>query len=1145
MATLAAVVDDFTASTINTTLWNDITAAAASLDTTNNQVVLAVPTTSGTTNVFGSNGPYDARSGSLYAQVGAAANGNGNVVTGMRLEADAANAVILRVGSGGVFLLVASNVGVVTSTTLPTYDPHLHRWWKLSDGGASWVAQTSPDGLTWTTLGSIAYTWSAAAVQVAFVAAANGAEASGNSAVISHVNTRAGGQFNPDWPRMEYAAGLWWGANGASSPLDLYVEIAGTANDSGGPSDSVSINRGRQYELDQVRAGDETATFLNVSGDLDPSVSGPYSGRIQPYQPWRVRAQWPPTVNMLSQGIATGGDIGGATTGTITASSALDVLSETDTTGGSVVSSTTAWAGGTVTQFSVPTGTAVGQRIAHTAQTAVRGGLTYTATIRVRDITASTTLQVKPHLGWVTAGSATPSSYVYGSTVTLTGSTTAGWTTLTVTGTAPSGTLGMDVGVTVAATAAATCSVQTDGWQQEKGSTASAWVCPGAWYPMYAGYTGDWQYKWGLSGTLGTVTVATADALALLAQQPLSDPLTEEIGSHSPSYLYTLADPAGSTTATDTTGSHPSLPIAVSKAGAGTLSFGNAITANTSTGVYTGSTGTVATLSNPSPGTNSTLAASYLSLVGAGIKGPQTTTFTRMIAFRYAAGANPATEAELWTAIDTHHGANPGSQLRTWIDSSGHVNASMTSFANGGVTLSSTTAAADGNWHLILFGQDATVSPNTAFFLSVDGAYTSTDASGGGGHAQPYFPTGIVSDAVGVFADGVLDSTNYAFKGDVSYVGEMPTALTATDCTNLYSAWRSACAGESTDARYARILRYAGYTGTTSIQTGQTTSMGAASFGGQDAVSALQAVVETENGEHYIARDGTPTFKSRAARYSARTPLYTFGERTDLGEWPYEDLQPVWDSSHLANEVTVNGPNSQTFYAQDTASITAYAPRPLSRTVNTTSATEAQDAANYLLSRYKQPLARISGLVLHPGGNSALWAVCFNLELGTRVRVMRRPPAPYPTVQVDCFVENLAWNLSTNGDATLTLQCSPADTLTYAVWAAWHTTLTSGIAAGVSSITVNASQDTTNPLAAQLAAGQQLVLGQGTANQETVTVQSVGATSAGWTTAVITLTAPTTKSHSAGDWVNEPLPTGVTDPTAYDYSAFDQAVYAY
>jgi hypothetical protein len=352
--------------------------------------------------------------------------------------------------------------------------------------------------------------------------------------------------------------------------------------------------------------------------------------------------------------------------------------------------------------------------------------------------------------------------------------------------------------------------------------------------------------------------------------------------------------------------------------------------------------------------------------------------------------------------------------------------------------------------------------------------------------------------------------------------------------------------GDSTDARYARILRYGGYTGPTSIQTGLTTSMGPANIDGQDVVSALEAVVTTENGAHFVARDGTITFRSRGTRYNATAPTFTFGENTAGGEWPYEDCSLDYDTAHLANMVTVTQESTgQKLTANDSQSVTNNFTRTLTRTINSGSALECQDAADYLLSRYKAPATRVASLLLHPSAVPAMWPVCLALELGTRVRVVRRPPGA-PTITIDCFVESISWDLRDTGEAFVTLQCSPADPSAYAVFAAWHTTLNAGIAAGVSSITVTASADNVNPLATQLPSGQQLVLGQGTANAETVTVQAVGATSTGWTTAALTLTAPTTKSHSAGDVVCEPLPAGVTDPAAYDMvSAFDSTVFAY
>jgi hypothetical protein len=762
--------------------------------------------------------------------------------------------------------------------------------------------------------------------------------------------------------------------------------------------------------------------------------------------------------------------------------------------------------------------------------------------IRARNVTASTSLSVQALLG----DFETLNSYssTLGTATTLTGSATAAWTTLTVTFTAPAKAAGLICGLVVGSTASATCTIQVDGWQLEKGSTATTWTCPGAWYPVYAGYMERWPSSWDMSGTYGLVQPTAVDAFSLLSQKQLDNALTQEISSRTPRFLYRLNDPAGSVSFADSTGSFSAAPIKVSKNGAGTITAGVSITAASSSGLYTGSTDTVITVANPSPGAPGNAAASYISMDSAGIKGPvDPTVWTRAIAFRYT-GPTPSDAAVLWSSSDAQRASNgvpSGTRIYLSINSSGNLvfvlsgpNGSATTFGFG------STNVVDSNWHLAMFGYSSSLGQAMA---SLDGGLSAYFF----GVSSSLTPTGIICDSVGGLIDPVKSTglgDNY--QGDLSFAVEFPFLFASSDITNMYSAWRNACSGESTDARYARILRYAGYTGPSTIQTGLTTSMGAANIDGQDAVSALQAVVDTEGGEHFVDRSGFVQFKARSARYNALTPAYVFGENTAAGEWPYEDCTLDYDSTHLSNQVTVTqASTSQNFYAQDATSITAYFPRSLSRTINSSSTAECQDAADYLLSRYKQPATRVSSIKLHPSANPALWPVCLSLELGTRVRVMRRPPG-LPTIQVDCFIENLAWDFGDDGDAWVTLQCSPADLTPYGIFASFHTTLNGSPAAGATTITINAGADNTNPAAAQLGYGQQLVLGLGTANQETVTIQSVSTTSAGWTTATITLQAATTKSHTNGDTVCEPLPSGVTDPTTYDNSSrFDTTNFAY
>ncbi|MFE9127106.1 hypothetical protein ACFYOF_17075 [Streptomyces sp. NPDC007148] len=1140
MAQLSALIDAFAGGSVDASRWNASNMAQLTLDTVNDVVSLNVPTSPGSFNL-GSGGPYDATGSYLYAQVTPAPTGNGGITTAMKLDAGSNNYVLAQVSSTGAFQFKVVTAGVAATTSLPAYDPHQHRWWQLFESAGSFTVSTSPDGVAWTPLASAPHAWNATAMQVYFQTISGDTEPSGLVATIANVNTRLGGPDNSNWPKIEDAwAPVWW-ANGGTFPLDRYVEVTDRTRG------TVSISRGRQYELDQVRSGEASLKLANKDAALDPTnASGPYAGHINPYQPYRRRAQWPPTRNLLDQVMATAGDLGGYSLGGIPGGAAgPDIFTETDPSA-AFVSSTSAWQGSTVMQFAVPSGTASNTRIVHTPRWSVIPGQTYTVTIRVRNVTASTSVQVKPLLGWNSAsGGLNPATFVYGSSATLTGSATAAWTTLTFTATAPADAAGMDVGVALAATAASTCSVQVDGWQLEKGSAATAWACPGVWYPIYAGFMERWPSSWDMNGTYGVVQPTAVDAFSLLSQRQLEDSLTQEINSHTPRFVYRLDDPAGSTSVADWTGQNPAAQLAISKYGAGSLVFGTAITATHPTGTYTGSSGTVATINNPFPGQSVTAAATFIKLSTAGIVGPaDPTSWTRMIAFRYT-GPLPAAGANMWSCMDNQRGGGvpSGSRIYLFLDSSGKPR--LTLAGPGGTAAGffpgGATNCADGDWHLLIFGY-STATAQVMF--SQDG----TTASFYGSQPAGLTPTGLISDNLGAFVDATVgNGTSQNFQGDIAFACEFPGLFTTSQqITGMYAAWKAACAGESTDARYSRILRYAGYTGPATLQSGLTTSMGPANFDGQDAMSALQAVVDTENGAHYIDRQGGVQFKARSDRYNALTPMYVFGERADLGEWPYEDAALDFDSTHLSNQVTVTQDGtSQNFYAADSASSTAYFPRSMSRNINASDPNECQDAANYLLSRYKQPSTRVSNIKLHPSANPALWAVCLSLELGMRVRVMRRPPG-VPATQVECFLEQMQWDFGDDGEAWLTLQCSPADTTSYGVFASFHTTLNANRAAGVTSITINAGQDNTNVLAAQLAAGQQLVLGQGTANQETVTVSAVAATSPGWTTATITLTAATTKSHTAGDVVCEPLPSGVTDPTTWDAVAqFDSIAFAY
>lgn len=1133
---IATLIDGFTGTSINTTLWNNITAGAATLDQVNDLVVLAQPTVASATNTFGSTHLFDATGSSIYAEVGPVANGGGHTNTAFKVLLDANNSVAMRLQSG-VFNATLQTAGTTVTTLLATtFDPNAYGWWRIREAGGVFYADVSADGFNWTNLYSSAYTWSATGVQFQFLTSATATEVAGNSGTLQHVNTMVGGVANLNWPVLEEAWAPSTTANGGKVPIDGYVNVTSRTRQQS------SVSRGKQYEVDQVRSGEASFELENLDGALDPlNSAGPWYGSIRPYQPYKKRAQWPPTRNLLTQAQATGGDLGGIATGTLPSSAGI--YSSTDATGGSIVSTASAWQGSSVLQFSVPSGTASQALVCYTKETAPEPGGTYTQTMQVRNVTASTSQPVAVFFATYNAAGTLLTKTV-GTAQTLAGSTTANWAQVAVTATIDAATASCEYGLLTTATASATCSVQVDGWQTEEAATPSTWCCPGTWYPWFAGFFERWPSQWDMGGTYGTVQPTGVDAMALLSQVTLDDPLTQEIFSRTPRFLYTLGDPSNSSAAADSTGNNPPAFVGNAKAGAGSLTFGNQITAASTTGIYTGSTNSVVTINNPNPGVNAFEAASFISLTSAGITGPAnpTTAWSRILAFRYT-GPTPTGTAYLWTSFDGVRAANgaPGGSVLYWqIDNTGAFGVAMAGPAGSPVYVyTSGVNVCDSNWHLAQLSYSNAAG---TFLIQVDSFYSVYSSVTTANTAQ-----NLKSDSLGAYIDS--QQGNYAlgnYKGDMSFCAEFPFALATSDTAALYGAWLSAFNGESTNTRYNRILGYAGYTGAKNLQTGQTTSMGPMAASGQDALSALQAVVDTENGQHFIARDGTVTFQSRGARYNATVPLYTFGENTAAGEWPYEDAQLDFDPTHLGNIVQVTQEDSnQVFTAQDSTSQSEYFPRTMTRTVNASSPQECQDAANYLLSRYKQPATRISTLVLHPAANPAMWPVCLSLELGMRIRVNRRPPAA-PPITVDCFVENLQWTNDDQGEAFLTLQCSPVDLTPYGIFASFHTTLNASIASNVGSFVIHAGADTTNPAAAQIGYGQQLVLGLGTANQETVTVKSVSVTTSGWSTATITLQANTTKSHTAGDTVCEPLPAGVTSASAYDAPAtFDSVAFSY
>lgn len=896
---------------------------------------------------------------------------------------------------------------------------------------------------------------------------------------------------------------------------------------------SWSIRMGKQFELDLVQPGEFHGSWVNKDGFLDPSnTASPLATYLLPYRGYRKRAQWPPSVNLITADQATGGEGTPLAVGTLGAPYGVrgGYFNITVQTSGTAFQGTQVW-GGTGTTGS--TGGTLFSCVA--AGVAPLSGATFTLTIHARSVTSSANPQVQPFVQWRNAAGTILQTDT-GGTVTLTGSPSAAWTTITFTTTMPtSGTAVAAVfGLTLTSNPAGTWSFQADGLQWEQGSSASPFTVPGTNYPLYYGMPERYPQTWEYTGTYGLVQPVGVDGMTTLSQTVLPAAFIADVLALNPNFFYALNDPTGSTSCADTAAKRPPAPVENSPYGVGSLTFGSSITSATAGQGFTGTPGPVSTFNNPVSGSSQS-PATYVSIhrTTAFPGPPSNGNFTRIVHFRTTSSTLIA-----WSA----HGTISSSTLRLRI-----VSGSVDLWVGTGTGTASRYQAPgtinDGNWHQIGITVDG--SGNTSFYI--DGVQFS--ANNGFTSVSLPFVTPM-TDVIGAEVDLVGDVTSSSV-GDVALAFEIGSVLTPSQVSNLYTSWRNAWSGDSSGARYSRILNWAGYVGASSVDTGATASLGPATdVVGIDALTALQDVVTTENGNHFVAGDGTVTFQARTRRYGQLTPTYVFGDAVPpTSEIPYESVDFDFDTTHVSNNVTVTQVSSnQNFYAKDSTSQSTYGSRNLARNNQSTSSNECQDAANYLMQRYKDARLRVAKLKIHTSSNPpVLFPVCLSLTLGMRVRVMRRPPSPAATIQFDGFIEQITHTADDKGDWTTELQISPADLNTYWQLSALHTTLHATAPSGTNTAVINALPDAAvNKLAQSLPSGYSLTFEPGTAREETLALAAGGipSTSLGYTSATLTFTTNFTFTHNSGTVVCEPLPAGFTDPTTWDSASVLGAAYA-
>jgi hypothetical protein len=197
------------------------------------------------------------------------------------------------------------------------------------------------------------------------------------------------------------------------------------------------------------------------------------------------------------------------------------------------------------------------------------------------------------------------------------------------------------------------------------------------------------------------------------------------------------------------------------------------------------------------------------------------------------------------------------------------------------------------------------------------------------------------------------------------------------------------------------------------------------------ALQMLQNIAASENGVVFADGAGTVRFHDRAHRVTASSAA-TIGDGGP-NEIPYQDPQPQYGDVWSVVQITPIGGGAYQ-RATNAAATSSY----FKRTLNfppagqylVSDTTEALNAANYLCTRYSNPVTRINGVTLIGAANTAQWPTILSLDTSTKVTFKRRLPNGQ-TISLPEFIEGYADSVTVGQDWRVTVPLSPADIQSY------------------------------------------------------------------------------------------------------------------
>jgi hypothetical protein len=788
-----------------------------------------------------------------------------------------------------------------------------------------------------------------------------------------------------------------------------------------------NVDRGRQYELDQIQAGTLSIEVHDPLELLNPDNTGsPFNtgaNSVIPYRGISVWAMWPNQPgagNLINTAVDTG----------------YDPSFELNPFGflgyWAAVGGTTTLAQSTAQHFN-------GTKALLVTQSAAGSGFgVYNYFSIAPSLTYTFSAYVFPTAGCAVTVQAVDAS---GGVHAATSTTTSAWQRLTVTWNCVDA---IEL-VTIYGTGVTTPIFYVDATMLEFGAAANTFTTTGpTLYPQYTGYVERWPTQYTLNGMLATRPLTAVDALAVLSRTAISQSYEQTIAPDLPTVYIPWSNTAQA--------------VSGGKLGSDALAQTN------STFVVAGVQGNPHYLLAPNgsiewTGDQQPDSTPALVLSQQNANNPPT-----------AGGSNQDTSVDVYNAQLSFDTVN-GGMIECWAKpvigqmifgmcfaADVGLDTNFSGFTGGNPRIGFLTAGngayiewlydptgsapvifksiyPDGEWHYFAI----TISSGS-MILTVDGADSAPITVSTPGRIGFTYMCHVSANCGFGDPQSQLSFGRWAFYNNdlpvasrlahynrgVGYVNELAGVRVAR-LLALY--WAGAYTVANGYLQMANDFSY----DTTAINTSSITNgvSSVTSGGGQQRVmlDVLQEIQESERGLIYADRSGTVIFEDRASRYTnGQTALWVLGENpagSSPVEYPYADYQPDYDPTYTFSQANLTSLSNGTFAPIiNPVAQAKYGQRILTQQVQCNTDYDLWQAGIFYLTRYGSTKTRIAKLTLRPSSNPAMWPMVLSLELSRRITVRRRNASL--TVSADYYVEKISPRVdSDSGDWTVDLQLSP------------------------------------------------------------------------------------------------------------------------